>query len=106
MKIEIFVVKTLNPSQKTLDSIKEALIGIFGGLTIIPNCEGFYRECEIKNHHAKEVICHDKVEIWLIYTDFKEKTAIKALEPFLARIKNATQQTTQAYALNENLRLI
>jgi len=106
MKIEIFVVKTLNPSQKTLDSIKEALIGIFGGLTIIPNCEGFYRECEIKNHHAKEVICHDKVEIWLIYTDFKEQTIMKALEPYLTRIKAITKQTSQAYTLNSNLRLI
>jgi hypothetical protein len=102
MRIEIFVVKTLNPDQNRLDKLKEALIRLFGGLTIIPNCEGFFLD---KNTQFG-TIWHDKTEIWQIYTDFKEKTVIKALEPYLARIKNATRQTTQAYALNENLRLI
>ena len=99
MRIEIFVVKTLNPNQNRLDKIKDALIRVFGGLTIIPNCEGLWL-------NEKGIICHDKVEIWLIYTDFKEQTIMKALEPYLTRIKAITKQTSQAYTLNENLRLI
>ena len=99
MRIEIFVVKTLNPNQNRLDKIKDALIRVFGGLTIIPNCEGLWL-------NEKGIICHDKVEIWLIYTDFKEQTIMKALEPYLTRIKAITKQTSQAYTLNSNLRLI
>ena len=103
MKIEIFVVKTLNPNQKRLDSIKESLIRLFNGLTVIPNCDGYWQDNKYKDGGT---IWHDKVEIWQIYTDFKEKTAKKALKPYLTIIQGITQQTSQAYALNNEIYFI
>jgi hypothetical protein len=110
MKIEIFMVKTLNPSQKELDRQKEALIKLFGGLTIIPNCEGFWLEKPKKIWNKQEqlktekgTIWHDKVEIWQIYAVNDISNLAERLSDILGKIKRLTKQKEQVYAINDQL---
>jgi len=70
LRIEIFVVKTAKPDFYELQEAKRSLIKLFGGITVIPNCLGYW----LNPQNGK--IERDLVEIWLIYADFPEITPI------------------------------
>jgi len=85
-----------------LESEKQNLTKLFDGLTIIPNCCGYWL-----NENGK--IEHDYVETWIIYVndDLTEKLEYETvlrkdieqkLKDSLTRIKKATQQKSQAYS--------
>ena len=109
MRIEIFVVLSAKPNKPELEIAKRALIRLFGGLTIIPNCKGFWL-----NKNGK--IEKDLVEIWLVYADFPQikeeadrihvESKMQALTKVLSLIKQATHQKSQAYALNNKIYFI
>jgi len=99
MELKIFVVRreigANEGALNELEDLKDALAIMFGGLTIIQDCQGIWHDS------AKRSIENDyPVDIWLIYTDFKERTIKKALEPYLPKIKALTLQKTQLYTIN------
>jgi len=107
MKIEIFIVKTeiekLEQSEREnallwLNSRKETLINLFSGLTVVPDCLGYWV-------NEKREIETDKVEIWLIYTDKALNSGFyfATLTHLLKSIKRITKQQSQAYAINEKM---
>jgi len=99
MKIEIFVVQIENDTLKRLDKVKETLIKLFGGLTIIPKCHGYW-----KNQNGN--IETDSVEIWQIYTQKVKIATLQSLMVILEIIKSATAQKTLAYTVNNEIHLI
>lgn len=119
MKIEIFVVKTeiiKNVGKKfirledKLDSEKQNLTKIFGGMTIIPNCHGYWL-------NDNDKVEKDFVETWIIYVNdnltekLEYETVLRKdieeeLKESLKRIKIATQQKTQAYAIDNKIYFI
>lgn len=106
MRIEIFVVRSEKENKDRLGIAKGALIRLFGGLTVIPKCQGYWL------NENKEIEA-DSVEIWLIYADFPEadtkanaifkQTKMNAFLSILELIKDATRQKSQAYALNDKI---
>jgi len=123
MRIEIFVVKTeLDKKQedeeeriakidyecdynfgtplinelKQLEIIKSEITHEFGGLTIIPNCKGYWED--------STQFYKDNGEIWLIYTASKDCLAI--IEAYAKRIKNLTYQKAQAFGIDGKLYLV
>jgi len=109
MRIEIFVVRSPKEALNKLEKAHKALVRLFGGCTIIPNCSGAWID---KN--GSEI--NDNVEIWLIYAYnlhfayrdavFIKRTVQKSLRPILTDIKDATCQQSQAYGLNNEICLI
>jgi len=109
LRIEIFVVRSEKENKDNLGIAKGALIRLFGGLTIIPNCVGYWL------NENKEIEA-DSVEIWLIYADFPEadtesnaifkRTTMNTFLTILELIKEATRQKSQAYALNNKIYFI
>lgn len=61
MKLEIYVVTTKHPNVLALENIQKQLCDKFGGLTIIPNCKGLWKN-DVGNLES------DKVEIWRCLT--------------------------------------
>jgi len=110
LRIEIFVVKTAKPDFYELQEAKRSLIKLFGGITVIPNCLGYW----LNPQNGK--IERDLVEIWLIYADFPEikeeadrihvESQMQTLMRILSLIKKATHQKSQAYALNDKIYFI
>jgi len=140
MKIEIFVVNTeivklndkimqygidktktakdiliLDIERKTIiDSLhaeKLCLTKLFNGLTVIPNCCGYW----LNDNNGK--IENDFVETWIIYVndDLTEKLEYETvlrkdieqkLKDSLTRIKKATQQKSQAYSVDNKIYFI
>lgn len=113
MRIEIYVVKTeldrtyVSKTQRwketevtnnlaRLEVIKSEIVHIFGGMTIIPNCKGYWEES------TKFYI--DNVEIWLIYTSTSD--GIEMIKAFAKRIKILTFQKNQAFAINGKFYLV
>ena len=98
MRIEIYLVETLKPNQKSLQKLKGALIKLFGGLSELP-FKGYW-----KNEIGK--ICEDKGKIWLIYTDLGKASFNFSLKSICNSIKIITQQKSQAYAINNEMYFI
>jgi hypothetical protein len=103
MRIEIHVVKTELNKRKSwvgevasLEVIKSEIVHEFGGLTIIPNCVGYWEE------PTKFYV--DNSEIWLIYANAKDTRQI--IEAFAKRIKKLTYQKQQAFSIDGTLYLI
>ena len=95
MRIEIFVVETVNPTEKEfllLEGAKGILISAFGGLTEVP----FVGYC--KDHKGNVEI--DTGKIWLIYTDLNERHFKRGLKHAVKQIKTATKQISQMYAID------
>jgi len=104
VKVEIFVVRSEKEDKWLLEMAKELLIEAFGGLTIIPNCKGFWLEDTQPNQTIKTKkpkICEDSVEIWLIYTDSPKHYAEYNAKRLSAMIKEATVQKSQLYVIND-----
>ena len=110
LRIEIFVVKTAKPDFYELQEAKRSLIKLFGGITIIPNCEGYWLNPQTG------VIERDLVELWLVYADLPEpkeeadrihvESKLNTLMRILSLIKKATHQKSQAYAINNQIHFI
>lgn len=123
MRIEIFVVKTeidrlVCPKENitSLEAIKREIVHEFGGMTKIPDCEGYWEE--------PTKFYADNVEIWLIYTQDHEqeerigvfhgktKTYVietntyTKIEAFAKRIKNLTSQKAQAFTIDGKMYLV
>lgn len=103
MRNEIYVVTTeLDKKQRaigeiaSLEVIKSEIVHEFGGLTIIPNCKGYWEE--------PTKFYEDNVEIWLILSSSTDTREI--IEAFAKRIKNLTYQKQQAFSIDGKLYLI
>jgi hypothetical protein len=107
MEIKIFVVKTElenNPSLTTngklnieaLAELKQQLIKLFGGLTEIKNCAGYWL-------NDKGTIESDKVNLWLINAEKNNYALIILLREILIEMKTLTVQKTQAYTIDNNI---
>jgi len=113
MEIKIFVVKTeIEHNEKALTLLnaeKINLVNLFNGLTIIPNCLGYWI-------NEKGIIETDKVEIWLIdvqkdlieitaheYTKteviFLKMPIARKFYQILSNIQKATYQKCQYHTL-------
>lgn len=101
MRIEIFVVRSAKEDSKRLELAKEALIELYDGLTIIPNCCGYWK-------NKKGLIETDNVEIWLICFARGNKGQKKARNRILHEIRVATHQKTQFWIVNNkpNLKIV
>lgn len=79
-----------------LEEIKLKLIEEYGGLTVIPNCIGYWLD---QNRKLET----DKVEIWIILKkteDLENEFAI--IEDYAKKIKLITKQKSQLFQINEN----
>jgi hypothetical protein len=110
MRIEIFVVKTkIDASMASNDkedqilarkaewkliNVRNLLIKAFGGLTVIPNANGFWI-------NKSGLIEGDSVEIWLIYTDIEDSKLV--IRGFAKQIKKITAQDSQAFGIDGKL---
>lgn len=109
MRIEIFVVLTEieqiqephfeHIAREQLRNAKEALIRLFGGITEIRGCFGAWQDEGGRIHS-------DKVDLWLFYTSKPESAFLKYPKAILASIKDATDQKSQAYTINNEIAFI
>lgn len=105
MRIEIFVVTTkiakLSDPSKAIAKILQCradLVKLFGGLTEIIDFHGFWLN--------RGKIDEDFGALWLIYTQKAESVEDVRFKAILAELKTLTLQIEQAYAVNDDLRLI
>lgn len=114
LEIKIFVVETeiqkLNvtiaqrqdriKAYDTLFRLKTDLIKLFGGLTELKDCRGYWL-------NSQGLIESDKVNYWLIYTTkehLKQGFNVeKALIGILMQIQALTKQKTQAYTIDNEI---
>jgi hypothetical protein len=98
MRIEIFVVLNTkidentvkNPYGIELEALKAEIIREFGGLTETNEERGYWWN--------NNEICVDTVRRWIIYTESKDSYEI--IEDFAKRIKNLTDQKSQAFGID------
>jgi hypothetical protein len=104
VKIEIYVVTTelkQNPStlhdnerakaRKALDQLKVELCREFGGLTVVPNCTGYWRNENL------ELECDD-TEIWIILSSTVITSS--AILKYAERLKVLCSQKSQLFTVN------
>lgn len=117
MRIEIFVKTELTlqtTKDKQIRDLRNEIIRQFGGLSVIPNINGYWMS---DSTH----ICVDDVEIWLIYADREIETSkwtingnkatihttiektTEIIKAFNERIKKITAQKSQAYGIDGKL---
>jgi len=113
MEIKIFVVtsKLKNAMDKSLlDIAKTEVIKLFKGLTVIPECLGYWI-------NEKGLTDSDAVETWLIYVEkaltekLEYETVLKMdveqqFAKILKAIKTVTQQSSQAFAIDNEINFI
>jgi hypothetical protein len=91
-KIEIYVVTTLNPSERQLTAIKESIAEKYGGLSIIRNVEGLWFNPKTQKLDT------DKVEIWRIVTNDIDA---KFINDVAFSLKIVCGQTCQLYTIDD-----
>ena len=101
LKIEIFVVTTELKeklcSLNKLEELKVELCKEFGGLTVIPNCKGYWMD--------NDKLINDDVEIWTIYTN-SEYGVYGKINAYSLQIKAICNQKTQLFALDGHVYFI
>jgi|SRR5208337_1993937 len=90
VRVELYVVTTNNPDKAKLEEIKAKLCDVFGGLTVIPNCEGYWMD------GTKMVT--DETQIWVILSSTVITT--KDILPFAEQLKLICQQKSQLFTVN------
>ena len=108
MQIEIYVVKTeiskkhgkdFEMANLDLNLEKQAIMNVFGGITVIPNLSGAWLD-------EKLSVCHDDVEIWRVCssrTGNDSKQEIDFLKRSVLRIKAITEQKSQLYTIDPKI---
>jgi hypothetical protein len=79
-----------------LETIKKEIIHEYSGLTVLPNCFGYWLDQNGK-------LETDKVDLWIILKktgDIENEFAI--IEDFAKKIKLLTKQKSQLFQINEN----
>jgi len=101
VKIEIFVVETKIKALELPQNLlrcKYDLIRLFNGLTEI-DFRGYWI-------NKKGNIEPDFGKLWVIYTDKPELSEDNRFKAILLEIKALTQQKSQAYTINDEIRLL
>jgi len=92
VRIELYVVTTLvnDKAKLELEQLKVELCREFGGLTVVPNCKGYWL--------TNEELDYDDTEIWIILsaTVITSSTIMKYAE----RLKSICSQKVQLFTAN------
>lgn len=92
VKIEIYVVTTPNndKAKLELEQLKVELCNEFGGLTVVPNCTGYWQ------NNGK--LDYDDVEIWTILS--ATVITASAILKYAERLKVLCSQKSQLFTVN------
>jgi hypothetical protein len=90
MRIELYVVTTENPDVEQLEQVKVQLSKEFGGLTVVPNCKGYWVD--------NEKLYVDCTEIWIILSS----TVItpSSIMKYAEQLKKICSQKSQLFSVN------
>jgi hypothetical protein len=96
-RYEIYVVTSqLSKTEPTeeLEELKGKLCEKYGGLTVIPNCTGYWL-------NDNKILEYDNVEIWVIFTNSSVITAKEFIE-YGEQLKQICNQKSQMITVNGN----
>lgn len=89
-RYEIFVVTTEHPNVEQLEALRVELSNKFGGVTVVPNCRGYWV--------GNEKLYVDCTEIWLILSS--TVIPVSAIMDYAERLKKLCNQQSQLFAIN------
>ncbi len=102
VKIELYVVTTENPDAQQLEQLKVELCKEFGGLTVIPNCEGYWlddpRRFQDGKFGVKPKMEKDSVQIWVILSSTVITSSV--IMKYIERLKQICSQKVQLFVVN------